>query len=88
MPVIELHDTEPPGWLNYELHGNAAPTAERVVFITGFMTSMESLRQAMEDFSDDRRFRVSFHERLVVVASIVTHTIGTRARVPCADLLG
>ena len=87
MPVIELHDTEPPGWLNYELHGNAAPTAERVVFITGFMTSMESLRQAMEDFSNDRRFRVSFHAAAgSVVASVVTQY--WRVRECYADLLG
>ena len=55
MPVLELNDTEPAGWLNYEVHG-AGP--ERLVAICGFMTSIEAMRGLLHDFKDNTRFTV------------------------------
>jgi len=55
MPVLELRDTEPAGWLNYELRGSGP---EKVVLVAGFITSLDALRAIAVDFADDNRFQV------------------------------
>ncbi len=47
MPVFELVDADPAGWLNYKLIGRGP---QKVVMLAGFLTSLEALRPLSELF--------------------------------------